>query len=200
METVSFTRMADGSAEDYMLLERLEKQHADGVADRVLEHLRGLEMSFGGYQVDRLEHSLQCASRAHRDGAGEELVVVALLHDIGDMLAPLNHSEMAAAILRPYVSEESYWIAKWHGLFQAYYYAHHLGGDRNARERFRGHQYFDATIKFCDQWDQPAFDPQYDTMPLDTFEPMVRKVFSREPFSLGSVEDSPRGSKGESRR
>ena len=129
METVSFTRMADGSAEDYMLLERLEKQHAAGVADRVLGHLRGLEKSFGGYQVDRLEHSLQCASRAHRDGAAEELVVVALLHDIGDMLAPLNHSEMAAAILRPYVSEESCWIAKWHGLFQAYYYTHHLGGD-----------------------------------------------------------------------
>ena len=198
METVSFTRMADGSAEDYMLLERLEKQHAAGVADRVLGHLRGLEKSFGGYQVDRLEHSLQCASRAHRDGAAEELVVVALLHDIGDMLAPLNHSEMAAAILRPYVSEESCWIAKWHGLFQAYYYTHHLGGDRNARERFRGHPFFDATIKFCDDWDQPAFDPQYDTMPLKTFEPMVTRVFSREPFTHGSVQDSARSGQGES--
>ena len=109
MGTVSFTRMAAGSAEDYLLLAELEKQHASGVADRVLGHLRGLESSFGGYQVDRLEHSLQCASRAHRAGASEELVVVALLHDIGDMLAPLNHSEMAAAILRPYVSEEAYW-------------------------------------------------------------------------------------------
>ena len=200
METVSFTRMADGSAEDYLLLERLEKQHAEGVADRVLEHLRGLEQSFGGYQVDRLEHCLQCASRAHRDGASEELVVVALLHDIGDMLAPLNHSEMAAAVLRPYVSEESYWIAKWHGLFQTYYYAHHMGGDRNARERFQGHPFFDATVKFCEEWDQPSFDPQYDTIPLETFEPMVRRVFSREPFGHGPALKGVRGGQGEGTR
>ena len=120
METVNFTRMADGSAEDYLLLAELERQQAADVAGRLLEHLRGLDKSFGGYKVDRLEHSLQCATRAHRDGASEELVVVALLHDIGDMLAPLNHSEMAAAILRPYVSEESYWITRWHGLFQTY--------------------------------------------------------------------------------
>ena len=197
METVSFTRMADGSVEDYLLLAELEKQHAAGVADRVLEHLRGLEKSFGGYQVDRLEHSLQCASRAHRDGASGDMVVVALLHDIGDMLAPLNHSEMAAAILRPYVSEESYWIAKWHGLFQTYYYAHHLGGDRNARERFRDHPFFDATVQFCDEWDQPSFDPHYDTMSLKTFEPMVRRVFSREPFAHGSARDSACGGQGE---
>lgn len=198
MDTVRFTSMADGSAEDYLLLAELEKQHVAGVADRVLAHLRGLEGSFGGYQVDRLEHSLQCASRAHRDGASEELVVVALLHDIGDMLAPLNHSEMAAAILRPYVSEESYWIAKWHGLFQSFYYAHHLGGDRNARERFRGHQYFDATVRFCEKWDQPAFDPQYDTMPLDAFEPMVRMVFSRAPFVHGVAQEGAWGGQEES--
>ena len=199
METVNFTRMADGSAEDYLLLGELEKQHAGETADRVLEHLRALENSFSGYQIDRLEHSLQCASRAHRDGAGEEVVVVALLHDIGDMLAPMNHSEMAAAILRPYVSEESYWIVKRHGLFQAYYYAHHLGGDRNARERFRDHPYFDATVKFCEEWDQAAFDPQYDTMPLETFEPMVRRIFSREPFAHESVQGEA-GSQGQERR
>ena len=196
MGTVSFTRMADGSAEDYLLLAELEKQHASGVADRVLSHLRGLESSFGGYQVDRLEHSLQCASRAYRDGANEELVVVALLHDIGDMLSPLNHSEMAAAILRPYVSEEAYWITKWHGFFQTYYYAHHLGGDRNARERFRDHPFFDATVKFCEEWDQPAFDPSYDTMPIKTFEPMVRRIFSRELFAHGSIEGGACGAQG----
>ena len=181
METVSFTRMADGSPEDYLLLEKLEKEHAAGVADRVLNHLRDLEHSFSGYQVDRLEHSLQCATRAYRDAASEELVVVALLHDVGDLLAPHNHSEMAAAVLKPYVSQESYWIVKHHGIFQAYYYAHHLGGDRNARERFRGHPYYDATVRFCDKWDQPSFDPQYDSMPLASFEPLVRGLFDREP-------------------
>ena len=182
MEKVSFTRMADGSIDDYLLLERLEKEHVAGVADRVLQHLVELRRSFSGYQVDRLEHSLQCATRAYRDGANEELVVVALLHDIGDLLAPQNHSEMAAAILKPYVSEESHWILQHHGLFQAYYYAQYIGGDRNARERFRGHPHFQATLRFCEDWDQPSFDPHYSTMPLAAFEPMVRRVFTREPF------------------
>ncbi len=185
METVSFTQMADGSADDYLLLERFEKELVAGVADRVLRHLRDLKHSFGGYQVDRFEHSLQCATRAYRDGASEELVVVALLHDIGDLLAPQNHGEMAASILKPYVSEESCWILKQHGIFQSYYYAHHLGGDRNARDQFRGHPFFYATVRFCDNWDQPSFDPNYNTLPLPTFEPMVRRVFSREPFKHG---------------
>ena len=139
METVSFTQMASGTKEDYLLLGRLEKQHLGGVADRVIRHLLEMKDSFSGYQVDRLEHSLQCATRAYRDQASEELVVVALLHDIGDLLAPDNHSEMAAAVLKPYTSEESYWIVRHHGLFQTYYYAHHMGGDRNARDRYRDH-------------------------------------------------------------
>ena len=184
METVKFTRMTEGTRDDYLLLKRLEKEQEAGVADRVLEHLRGLERSFGGYQVDRLEHSLQCASRACRDGASEELVVVALLHDIGDLLAPNNHSELAAAILKPYVSDEAHWILQHHGVFQAYYYAHHLGGDRNARDRYRGHPHFDATVRFCEDWDRPSFDPAYNSMPLESFEPLVRRIFSREPYSL----------------
>ena len=187
METVSFTRMADGTREDYLLLERLEKEHVAGLADRVLRHLLELKDSSSGYRVDRLEHSLQCATRAHRDGAGEELVVVALLHDIGDMLAPHNHSEMAAAMLKPYVSEESYWILLHHGLFQSYYYAHHLGGDRNARDRYRGHVYFQDAVDFCHHWDQPSFDPDYDSMTLESFEPMIQRIFAREPFAAESL-------------
>ena len=183
METVSFTRMADGTAEDYELLGRLEAELAAGVADRVLEQLRALKNSFGGYKIDRLEHSLQSATRAYRDGADEETVVAALLHDIGDLLAPHNHSEMAAAVLRPYVSEKTYWILRQHGLFQTYYYAHHTGGDRNARDRFRDHPYYQAAVDFCEQWDQSSFDPDYVSEPLSTFEPMVCRIFAREPFS-----------------
>ncbi len=179
METVGFTRMEDGTREDYLLLERLEREHTAGTADRVLRHLMELEHSLGGYRIDRLQHSLQCATRAHRDGASEEMVVVALLHDVGDLLAPLNHSEMAAAMLKPYVSEEAHWVLRHHGLFQTYYYAHHLGGDRNARDRFRGHPYFDAAVRFCERWDQPSFDPDYDTLGLETFEPMVRRLMSK---------------------
>ena len=183
METVSFTRMADGSAADYRLLGRLEKELTLGVADRVLEQLKALKNSFGGYRVDRLEHSLQCATRARRDGADEETVVAALLHDIGDLLAPLNHSEMAAAILRPYVSEKTYWILRQHGLFQTYYYAHHTGGDRYARDRFKEHPYYDAAVDFCEKWDQSSFDPAYQSDALESFEPLVRRVFAREPFT-----------------
>ena len=181
MKIVGFTQMAKGTRDDYLLLERLEKEHAAGLPDRLLRHLRELEDSFSGYRVDRLEHSLQSATRAHRDAASEELVVVALLHDIGDLLAPLNHSEMAAAVLKPYVSEESYWIVRHHGLFQSYYYAHHVGGDRYARERYRDHPHYDATVRFCEQWDQPSFDPSYDTLPLKIFEPMVRHIFTQRP-------------------
>ena len=182
METVNFTRMEDGSREDYLLLEKLEKEHTAGTADRVLEQLSNLQDSFSGYKIDRLQHSLQAATRAYRDGADEEIVVAALLHDIGDSLAPHNHSEVAAAILKPYVSEGTYWIIKHHGLFQSYYYAHYLGGDRNARDRYIDHPHYEVAVRFCHQWDQPSFDPAYDTAPLDTFEPLVRRVFSREPF------------------
>ena len=182
--TVSFTSMAAGSQEDYDLLDRLESEFAAGTADRVLEQLRGLSGSLAGYQVDRLEHSLQSATRAYRDGAEEEMVVAALLHDVGDLLAPENHSEMAAAVLRPYVSERTYWIVRHHGLFQSYYFAHFRGGDRNARDRYKDHPWYQDAVDFCHRWDQPAFDPAYESLDLEFFEPMVQRVFARTPFSL----------------
>ena len=183
--TVSFTSMAAGTREDYELLESLEAQFASSTADRVLEQLLGLAGSLAGYKVDRLEHSLQSATRAYRDGADEEMVVAALLHDIGDLLAPHNHSEMAAAVLRPYVTERTYWVVRQHGLFQSYYYAHHMGGDRNARDRYIDHPWYQDAVDFCHRWDQSSFDPEYDSFPLEFFEPMVRRVFAREPFSAG---------------
>ena len=179
MTTVSFSRMEDGSMEDYLLLDQLEREQALGTADRVLEQLLRLKDSLSGYKIDRLQHSLQVATRAYRDGADEEMVVAALLHDIGDLLAPHNHSQVAAAILKPYVSERTYWVIKRHGLFQSYYYAHHLGGDRNAREKYRGHPYYEAAVAFCHLWDQPSFDPDYDTLELETFVPLMRRIFSR---------------------
>ena len=180
---VAFTSMAEGTREDYELLERLEAKFAAGTADRVLAQLRGLADSLSGYRVDRLEHSLQCATRAYRDGAGEEMVVAALLHDVGDLLSPHNHSELAAAVLRPYVSERAYWIVRHHGLFQSYYYAHHTGGDRHARDAYRAHPWYQDAVDFCHRWDQPSFDPDYPSLPLDFFAPMVRRIFARAPFS-----------------
>ena len=181
--TVTFTSMAEGTREDYELIGRLEAEFAVKTADRVLEQLRGLAGSLSGYKVDRLEHSLQAATRAHRDGGDEEMVVALLLHDIGDLLSPHNHSELAAAVLRPYVSEKTYWIVRHHGLFQSYYYAHHHGGDRNARDRYRDHPWYQDAVDFCHRWDQPSFDPDYKWLALEVFEPMVRRIFAREPFS-----------------
>lgn len=182
MSTVSFRQMKDGTRTDYELLTRIEEQYVAALPDRILDALGALDASFGGYQVTRLEHCLQTATRAEEDGADEELVLGALVHDLGDVLAPHNHSQYAAAIIRPYVREEVTWIVEHHGLFQMYYYAHHVGGDPNARERYRGHQWFDACARFCERWDQAAFDPDYPTRPLEHFQPLVRRIFAREPF------------------
>jgi predicted HD phosphohydrolase len=178
METVAFTRMADGTAEDYALLGRYEEGYVATLPDRLLDAFDKLKSSLAGYQVSRYEHSLQSATRALRDGRDEEYVVGALLHDIGDELAPYTHGEMVAAILRPYVRPEVCWMVKHHGLFQMYYYAHHSGGDRNARDRYHAHEWYDACAEFCEKYDQNCFDPTYDSLPVSEFEPMVRRVFS----------------------
>ncbi|MDZ7842790.1 MAG: HD domain-containing protein [Gammaproteobacteria bacterium] len=188
MSTVSFRQMKDGTRADYELLERIEREYVAALPDRILDALRALDGSLGGYRVTRLEHCLQTASRAEADGADEEMVLGALLHDLGDVLAPANHSQYAAAIIRPYVREEVTWIVEHHGVFQMYYYAHHLDGNPDARELYRGHQWFDACAGFCERWDQAAFDPDYPTRPLEHFEPLVRRIFTREPFAGENVE------------
>lgn len=183
MQSVQFTQMRDGTAAEYALLHQLEREYIAALPDRVLAGLRALDDGLGGYQVTRLEHSLQAATRAERDGADIDWVVAALVHDIGDGLAPENHSQMAAAILRPYVREEVTWVVAMHGLFQQHYYGHHLGLDRDAREAYRDHPWFESCERFCERWDQAAFDPSYPTEPLAHFEPLVRAVFGRPAFS-----------------
>ena len=178
---VSFRRMQDGTREDYLLIEESEKKYAANLPQRVLESLGKLDHSLEGYPVSRLGHSLQAATRALRDNADEELIVAALLHDIGDELAPYNHAEVAAGILRPYVRPEVTWIIAQHGLFQNYYYVHHFGGDRNARDRLRDHPWYESCAHFCAAWDQCSFDPDYPTESLATFEPLLRRIFARPP-------------------
>jgi predicted HD phosphohydrolase len=178
---VSFTRMKDGTREDYQFLDESERQCARALPDRVLGALRDLDHSVEGYPVSRLTHSLQTATRARRDGADDDLVLGALIHDVGDLLAPYNHSQLAAAIIRPYVRAQVSWIVEQHEHFQAYYYAHHLGGDRHARDRLRTHPWYADCVRFCERYDQSSFDPAYETLSLSDFEPLVRAVFSREP-------------------
>jgi len=179
--TVSFRRMEDGSREDYELLDQSEREYARHLPDHLLASLLKLDHSLEGYPVSRLGHSLQAATRAMRDGADDELLVAALIHDIGDELAPYNHTEIAAAIIRPYVRPEVTWIVEKHGLFQNYYYVHHFGGNRNARDEFRDHPWYQACKDFCANWDQNSFDPDYPSEPLSTFEPVLRRIFSRPP-------------------
>ena len=180
--TVEFRQMKDGTMAEYELLHGLERQYISELPDRIMAGLRALDDGIGGYQVTRLQHSLQSATRAERDGADIEWIVAALVHDIGDALAPENHSQMAASILRPYVRAEVTWVISMHGLFQQYYYGHHLGLDRCARDAYRGHQWFDSCVDFCERWDQSAFDPDYSTESLEHFQPLLREVFSRTAF------------------
>ncbi len=177
LPTAQFHAMTEGTQEDWDAIMAHIRPHAQNGGARVLNHLRLLEGDCGGFAVDRLTHCLQTATRAHRDGRAEDYVVMALLHDIGDVLGAYNHPDVAAAILKPFVSEELLWIVQHHGIFQGYNFFHFLGLDRNMRDQFEGHEYYAATAEFIDKYDCPAFDPAYDTLPLSFFEPMVLRLF-----------------------
>lgn len=182
MDRVKFTAMKDGDAEDYAFLTGHEIEFAAGTGDRLLDALVQLDEGLSGYQISRLGHSLQAATRAWRDGADADWVVAALLHDIGDIYAPYNHDEYAATVLKPFVREQVTWVVEKHGDFQRLYYAHHLGGDRNSREAYRGHPYFDDCATFCERWDQSSFDPAYGWEPVEFFRPLVAEVFARKAY------------------
>lgn len=175
----TFRAMQDGTAEDWDVISGHFRSFARELPDRILTHLKLLDGDFGGFPIDRLQHSLQTATRAHRDGRDEEYVVCALLHDIGDTLGSFNHPDIAAAILKPFVSEENLWMVEKHGVFQGYYFFHHLGMDRHLRDQFKDHPLYQHTAEFCALYDAPAFDPDYESEPLDFFEPMMRRVLAR---------------------
>jgi predicted HD phosphohydrolase len=180
----SFTHMATSTQADWRMIGAEFVRFAGGLPDRVMAHLRLLDGDCGGFPVDRLTHSLQTATLAHLDGRDEEYVVCALLHDIGDTLGTFNHPDIAAAILKPFVSEANHWMVEKHGIFQGYFFFHHLGMDRDMREAFRGHPYFAQTEEFCARYDAPAFDARGETKPLAFFEPMLRRVLARPKHSI----------------
>ncbi len=192
MEQVKFTAMIDGDKEDYEFLSVHEVEYAKGTADRLLKALVQLDESLSGYQVTRLGHSLQTATRAWRDGGDTDWVVSALLHDVGDIFAPYNHDEYAAAILKPFVREQCTWVVKTHGDFQLLYFGEHVGADPMKRDRHKGHVYYDDCAEFCERWDQSSFDPDYDTKPLSFFEPMVHEVFGREAYDTAVLRQGER--------
>ena len=179
MDTVNFIRMEDGTAEDYAFLAKHEAAFARDLPNRIMARLEGLRSSLSGYKVDRLEHSLQCATRAERDGADADWIVCALVHDLGDDLAPYNHDSLAAAIVKPYVREECSWTVQHHGIFQYKYYADKVGLNPEERQKYKDSPYFEAAEKFCRDWDQNSFDPDYDSFPLIHFSPVLEEVFRR---------------------
>ena len=182
MDQVKFTKMEDGDTEDYIFLNKHEIEYTKGTADRLLKALVNLDESLSGYQITRLGHSVQSATRAWRDGADIDWVVSALLHDIGDIFAPYNHDEYAATILKPFVREQCRWVVEKHGDFQMVYYGHLVGGNQNKRDEFKGHVFFKDCAEFCERWDQTSFDPSYADLPLEFFRPMVEEVFARDPY------------------
>jgi predicted HD phosphohydrolase len=174
----AFTRMDQSTADEWA---RIMVHHAElnvALADNLLGQLRLLATSAGGFAVDRLTHSLQTAHRAEMDGRDDAYLICCLLHDIGDILAPDNHPAVAAAVVKPYVTPAYHWMVEQHGIFQGYYFWHHLGGDRNARDQFAGHEFYDTCDEFTAKYDMPAFDPDYATPPLAYYEPLVRDFFA----------------------
>ena len=187
-DRAEFQSLAESTNDDWQLIASELKRFSEKLPERLIAHLNLLQGDYGGFPVDRLEHCLQTATRAHQAGRDEEYVVCALLHDIGDTLGPRNHADIAAAIVQPFVSEENHWITQHHGIFQGYYFFHHLGLDRHMRDKFRGHPYFEKTEEFCRVFDQAAFDSNFRSMPLREFEPMIRRVFRRPRRSIYPIE------------
>ena len=183
-KSAKFREMLEGTKEDWDIIAEHAKGFNKGLAQRVLAHLRLLDGDYGGFPIDRLSHSLQTATRAHRDGRDEEYVVCALLHDIGDTLGSYNHPDVAAAILKPFVSERNHWMVANHGAFQGYYFFEHLGLDKNLRDKFKDSPHYEYTAQFCHLYDQAAFDPDYESESLEFFEPMVERVFSKPVNSM----------------
>lgn len=182
-KTVAFTAMKDGVVEDFVIIRENDQITAQELPDRIIEHLRDMALDDGAYKISRLDHVLQCATRAHRDGADDDWVAAALLHDLGDVLAPFTHGQVAAEILRPFIRAEVTWIVRNHGVFQMHYNKSLSEPERNSRRKFKDHPYYQLAVDFCENWDQCSFDPDYASESIEFFIPLIKRVFSRVPFS-----------------
>ena len=182
-ETVAFAQMKDATQADYDLLSSKFQPYREATVERVLETLqRQATERESGHQIHRLDHALQCATRARADGADLDWIAAALLHDIGDGLAPMNHDRFAAEILRPFLREEVTWVVAHHGAFQLTYSGEFTDRDPNTREQFSDSPYYQSCIEFCERWDQSSFDPRYANDPLDSFRVEIDTIFARMPF------------------
>ncbi|OYT90597.1 MAG: phosphohydrolase [Burkholderiales bacterium PBB3] len=195
-DRAQFTRMDQSTQEDWVLIVPEAMKMARGLPDRVLAHLQLLDGDYGGFPVDRLTHSLQTATLAMKAGRDEEYIVCALLHDIGDTLGSFNHPDIAAAILKPFVSDANHWMIQNHGIFQGYNFFHHIGMNRDMRDMFAASPHYERTAEFIALYDNPAFDPKTETFPLSTFEPLVRRLMAAPKNSVYKAAMEPQGAVG----
>lgn len=177
----AFRSFQESTKDDWWLIMAQRNGLEAALSDRILEQFGHLREDYGGFPVDRLEHSIQTATRAERDGRDDEYILCALLHDLGDPLTPYNHPDVGAAILKPFVSKENYWMVQHHDIFQGYYFWHYLGLDRDTRDRYIDSPYYSLTEEFCAEYDSLAFDPSYRSSPLEHFEPLIRQFFGKNP-------------------
>jgi predicted HD phosphohydrolase len=178
----AFTRMDQSTGEDWMTIGRATVELQPNVADRVLSMLRAFHDLYAGFGVSQLHHALQTASMARRANASDEIVLIALCHDIGKYVSIANHAAIAAEILRPYVSDEAYRVVLTHQDFQGRHYFAHFGRSSTLRDRHRGEPWYALAERFTDEWDQAAFDPAYPVLPLEEFEPLVRSTLAHYPM------------------
>ncbi|MEK6299408.1 MAG: HD domain-containing protein [Acidobacteriota bacterium] len=181
---MSFTRMDQGKVEDWMAIGARVAQRQSTMPAIIKSMLAQLEQQVDGFAVNQFVHGLQTATRAERAGASEELIVAALCHDIGKVVSVENHPAIAAEILKPYVSNETYEIVRTHQDFQGRHYYALMGKDANARSQYANEPWYDLATRFTDEWDQASFDPEYDTLPIEHFEPMIDRVFSKQMIEI----------------
>ncbi len=177
--TTTFTRMDESTAEQWSRIGAATNANQGRVADAILGLLGALGDITDEFATDQLTHCLQTATRAERAGADDEVVFASLCHDIGKAISVPNHPAIAAEIIKPYVRDDVYHMIRTHQDFQGRHYYHHFGGDPTLREQYRSEPWFDLTERFADEWDQTSFDPDYDTLPLEHFEPLVRRLTER---------------------
>jgi predicted HD phosphohydrolase len=178
-----FTRMDESTRDQWQVIGEATIAHQPNVAHRIISMLRSFDGVHLGFGVDQLHHMLQTATMAKRANAADEIVLCALLHDVGKYISVANHGQIAAEMLKPYVSPAAYQIVRTHQDFQGKHYYEHFGMQSNLRERYQQEPWFALACEFTDEWDQAGFDPKYPVLPLSEFEPLVHQFFARFPGS-----------------
>ena len=184
-EQAHFTRMQDGTLEEWQIIAAAHYKHFKHTADTFIDLLKSLEQHTLGFACDQLQHALMAGTLARRAGASNEHIVIALCHDIGKSINVPNHGAIAAEMMKPYISEDSYHVIYNHQAFQGEYYYQYLGAPTDLRLQWNDESWYPLACKLVDEWDAPAFDPDFEVDSLESFIPLMREVFHDKPMALG---------------